>query len=283
MAVFCQREFVLQAKSLLSGAVLDGTVGLSMHGNLYVWTEGSEGKGKRWYLRAVSLQKNKLRIGGIMGIADDGNSRGIILSQYEIKMMNNCPGQPFAFMLRSLRSDVKLLFAAEAKEDRRRWVVALCYQNAIYWPDLNFEWFTFGPPVTDTTSQVLMSGMLMKRGYIVKSWKMRYIRLLSGQLQYFDGEEKKGEIGIDGASIDFSEGSLEFDVSATWIRGQALTLRAENDEELKIWIKAIKRAIGNIQDKREADIFPNEVDIQELQSLAALSTMGVAVSTTASR
>lgn len=258
MTTVVKRDDLIRAKRILSESLIKGSTGDILQGNLLKLSDGSEGKS--WLKRSV-----RLRLDGLEFWMGDANLGDMSLSTCEVKMLHGsqCPGKEYAFTVRDLSGDSKVIIDAGHKETRRRWVVAIGYQIAIHWPDVNFPPFDYGPPTgDDASSRVLICGDLLKQGHLVKNWKARYFQLTPKELQYFEKDLMKGKVSIDEAILKFGESSLDFTLKGA--SGAVLVMKAETQQIKETWIKSIKRAIQALKDVKIAKPTLSQADVEEL-------------------
>jgi len=189
MTTVVKRDDLIRAKRILCESLQRGSSGDVLMGNLLKLEQTKSGK-KSWQKRSVRLRLDVLEFW-----LNDEKVDEMSLSQCEVKMLHEkqCPGKEFAFTVRNLSGDSKVIIDSGHKETRRRWVVSIGYQIAIHWPDVNFPPFDYGPPTGDEPlNRVLICGELQKQGHLVKNWKARYFQLTPRELQYFEKDQMKG-------------------------------------------------------------------------------------------
>jgi creatine kinase len=177
---------------------------------------------------------------------------------------SQCPGRDFAFSIRHPSGNVGILLDADNKEIRRRWVVAISYQVALNWPDVNFPPFDYGPPIeNEGLSRVLICGELQKRGHMVKNWKTRFFQLTPRELQYFEKENLKGKVSVEDATVEFDDRSLEFTLHSS--SGADLVMRADSATTKATWVRAIQRQIQSLKDSKQSPQVLTEKEIEEVK------------------
>lgn len=184
----------------------------------------------------------------------------------EVKMLfgSQCPGRDFAFSIRHPSGNVGILLDADNKEIRRRWVVAISYQVALNWPDVNFPPFDYGPPIeNEGLSRVLICGELQKRGHMVKNWKTRFFQLTPRELQYYEKENLKGKVSVEDATVEFDDRSLEFTLHSS--SGGDLVMRADSATTKATWVRAIQRQIQSLKDSKQSPQILTEKEIEEVK------------------
>ena len=221
MTTVVRKDDMIRAKRILSETLQKSRSGTILQGDLFKLEQGTISKS--WVRRTVRLQHDALEFysgndfeGRIHGkrahnqlymcttsicLHSEVDDSCILVQGCEVKMLfgSQCPGRDFAFSIRHPSGNVGILLDADNKEIRRRWVVAISYQVALNWPDVNFPPFDYGPPIeNEGLSRVLICGELQKRGHMVKNWKTRFFQLTPRELQYFEKENLKGKVSVEG-------------------------------------------------------------------------------------
>lgn len=248
-----KQDDLMTSKTRLQDAFKAKTRGVIMLGDLFI--QESKTLRKVWAKRFCVLADNRIEV-----YASSGGKKikELSLVDCDIKMLFGvqCPGREFAFSVRESKGQLVGLFDAENREIRRRWVVAIRYQLAIYHADVNFLPFDYGPPTgDDSLSRVLMCGELQKQGNSVKNWKNRFFQLTPAALQYFDKEDLKGEIPLLNATVCDTEksGTLDFSVTASGDSGgRKLLMRADTQSHKATWLRAIQRQVSYQTEKAAA-------------------------------
>mmetsp|Transcript_23543 Transcript_23543/g.21418 ORF Transcript_23543/g.21418 Transcript_23543/m.21418 type:complete len:1061 (-) Transcript_23543:928-4110(-) len=259
MTTVVRRDDVIRAKRILSESLQKARTGVILQGELYKLEQGA--LSKSWQRRLVRLFHDSLEF-------YSGNEKkgDLAFQGCDVKMLfgSQCPGRDYAFSIRHPNGTVGVLLDADSKEIRRRWVVAIGYQIALNWPDVNFPPFDYGPPVGDEgNGRVLICGELQKRGHMVKNWKTRFFQLVPKELQYFEKESLKGKISIEEAVVEFDDRSLEFTVRAH--SGATLIMRADSAATKATWVRAIQRQIQTIKDSKQGATSLSAKEIEEVK------------------
>lgn len=182
MTTLVLREDFIVAKGKLSEMILANDRGMIM-GSLLLRLEMDSDDVKEWVNRRCSLHDDRIEI-------SDAKT-GLLLTEidllkYEIKMLDG-----FAFSLRKIDGSSCVIFDADSKETRRRWLTSITYQMAVRGPLMDFAPFPYAPPVGDTTSRVILCGYLLKQQVKTFSWNYKFFKLTSSELQYFTNTKKK--------------------------------------------------------------------------------------------
>lgn len=261
MTTVVKRDDLIRAKRILSESLQRGSTGDVLSGILLKLDQGYAGKS--WQKRSV-----RLRLDNVEFFNGEVKTGDMSLSQCEVKMLHSsqCPGKDFAFTVRNLSGNMKVIIDAGHKETRRRWVVAIGYQIAIHWPEVNFPPFDYGPPTGDDAhNRVLICGDLQKQGHLVKNWKSRYFQLTPRELQYFEKDLMKGKISIEEAALKYDDRSLDFTVRGA--SGAVLVMRTDNQVIKTTWIRSLERAIQALKDVKIAAPTLSEKELEELREV----------------
>lgn len=195
-----------------------------------------------WNKRRVVLYHNRLEF--YSGNIKKGE---VLLNDVEVKMLfeSQCEGRKYAFSIRNATGSVGVLLDAENEQVRRSWVMAIEYQLAITFYELNFPPSEIAPPTGEfPDNRVLISGDLMLQGSD-GTWIPRHFQLLYREIIYYQDTTIRGRIFLEQAKISSEERLLTFTITAA--SGVTFHVIAGNAEAKNVWIQGIGRQIQAIE------------------------------------
>ena len=117
--------------------------------------DGSSSDNKSWVLRKVTLINDKIVL---CDNETNRKIREISIIGSQIEMLNK-----FSFSLQNSTDESSCdIFDAESKENRRRWIIGIQYQIALYSPLLDFPPFSYGPPSIERQLDITTSTKIDK-------------------------------------------------------------------------------------------------------------------------
>lgn len=255
MTTIVPRQELTRAKRLLSENVRSDNGIVKLQGELLRYEKGSL-LSKPWQKRQVVLLHNRLEI-----YTNQNKKVDIPLAECEVKMLfeQQAPtGAKCAFSVRNPSGSVGVIFDAEDKGTRRAWVFAIQYQLAMNSHEMNFIPLEYSPPTGSyPDNRVLIAGEMKLQGKDSSEAYQRNFHLRPRELIYFDGEELRGRIFVEQASVAGEERSLAFAITSK--SGITLNLTAENAEAKNLWLIGIRRQVQSIENyKMKAQTAPRE-------------------------
>ena len=187
MSTVVRRDDVLEAKRRISGLLRSRLRGEIMVGKLTRLEEDESGN-KVWVKRKCALHDETIEISDV-NTGEFIDEKGIL--GYQIKVLDG-----FAFSLSRLDSSSCIIFDADSKESRRKWLIAISYQTAVRGPLIDFAPFPYAPPIGDIHNRILLCGNLLQMGLPYISWKTRFFKLTPNELQIYKGEVLKRIIKV---------------------------------------------------------------------------------------
>ncbi|KAG1705204.1 hypothetical protein DVH05_004137 [Phytophthora capsici] len=92
-------------------------------------------------------------------------------------------------------------------------------------------------------------GWLKKEGGKVKSWKRRYFTLYGSKLSYYKSE--KGPLLRNVTIVDVTEhSSISLGLTVATVKGRKLIIQAESKSEYEKWLKAIRGAVSDENERK---------------------------------
>ncbi|RYG67023.1 hypothetical protein EON64_08385, partial [archaeon] len=191
-----------------------------------------------WQRRKLVLHHTKIEL-----FHNNEKQGEVILAECDVDMLlgKENMGKEHAFALAHPDGSVKVIFDAESREMRLRWVKAITYQLAIISPYLNFQPFLFGPPTGELPEQrVLLGSSIELLNLFTKKWEDYQLHLLECCLQCFNRDAMCGRVLLEGASVKSGVDSGEFIVANATL---FVTFKAKTEEEKIAWMNAIRRQV----------------------------------------
>lgn len=233
------RSDLVRAKRLLSENLKIDYGNLKMQGELYRYEKGT--LNRSWNKRRVLLYHNRIEV------MTGGNKKTeFSLQDCEVKMLpdNQIGGGKNVFVVRNISGTVNLLLSAEDSNARRDWVFAIQYQLSLNSPDMNFVPLEYSPPTGDyPDNRVLVAGDLKlegKEGEIID----RSFQLLPREVVYYDGDELRGRIFVEKATVTAEDRNLNFTLTSA--SGIALNLAADTAEQKNLWMLGVRKQVQSI-------------------------------------
>jgi hypothetical protein len=230
---------LVRAKRLLAENLKIDYGNVKLQGELYRYEKGT--LNKSWNKRRFILYHNRIEV-----YTSSTKKTEVSLQDCEVKMLpdGQIAGAKNVFVVRNLSGTANLLLSAEDPSVRQEWVFSIQYQLALNSPDVNFIPLEYSPPASDyPDNRVLVAGDL-KLQSLDGNAVDRTFQLLPREVVYYDGEDLKGRIFVEKASVAAEERNLNF--SLTSATGITLNLAADTPEQKNMWMLSVRKQVQYI-------------------------------------
>eukprot|EP01033_Poteriospumella_lacustris_P007177 gene7177-5168_t len=230
---------LVRAKRLLAENLKIDYGNVKLQGELYRYEKGT--LNRSWNKRRFILYHNRIEI-----YTSSTKKTEVLLQDCEVKMLpdGQIAGAKNVFVVRNLAGTVNLLLSAEDQNIRREWVFAIQYQLAMNSPDVNFVPLEYSPPTGDyPDNRVLVAGDLKLQSPDGQAYD-RSFHLLPREVVYYDGDDLRGRIFVEKATVAAEDRNLNFSVTSQ--SGITLNLAADTPEQKNLWMLSVRKQVQHI-------------------------------------